>query len=81
MPNNPNLIAPFMPEYSEIAGNNIPAQEVWRSLAPDVFIVSPVIAEPTDTSAREYREANGFVETGRYDAAGCCVYVYQREPS
>lgn len=81
MPENPNLIAPFMPEYAAIAGKQIPADELWSSLAPDVFVVSPVVAEPTDTSARDYREMLGFTEMGRYNNAGCCVYIYRRDQS
>jgi hypothetical protein len=78
LPDAPLLTAPFMPEYAAIVGADVQGIDVWRALAPDVFIVSTALAEPDDTLAADYRAEQGFVETARHDDAGCCIVVYQR---
>jgi hypothetical protein len=78
MPDQPYLMSPFMPEYAAIGHFKEQGIDVWRTLKPDVFIVSPVALEPITSHAEQYRQEQGFAETARYTQAGCCVYVYRR---
>ena len=78
MPNPPELIAPFMHDYADQNDAALHGLDLWRSLAPDVFVVAPVMSEPTETLAEAYRAEQGFVEIARYTEAGCCILVYRR---
>lgn len=77
LPEYKRLIVPFMHDYAVLAGSPLRGEAIWETLAPDVFIVSPVLGEPTDTPATRYRERMGFAEVARYDGAGCCVIIYR----
>ncbi len=78
MPDNPHLIAPFMPEYAQIAHAPVQGLAVWQAIEPDVFIVSSALAEPDNNLASVYREQMGFVKAANYTDLGCCITVYRR---
>ena len=63
MPDNPNLMALFMPRYARMADRNVLESQVWERYHPNVFIL---YGPEEDRWGEIYREQNGFIETERF---------------
>lgn len=76
-PNNPNLMALFMPRYAYMTDENVDKSTVWGKYHPDVFIL---YGPEEDQWGEIYRDQEGFVVTEQYDDPNLPydVIVYRR---
>jgi hypothetical protein len=75
MPDNPNLMAIYLPLYSRIVHADTDSLTVWENLAPTTFVV---YGSEFDDAGERYRQAMGFAEVGRYPGSQYNVIIYQR---